>query len=218
MYGQRDRKPVKASDLETAFKQSSGHVARIVGSLLFAIVWNGIISVFVVDLVGQWCSGGKPTGETLFISIFVLIGICVVLAFIYNIMRAFNPAIQLQRQPCLFFPGAEERLEFSVSGNASRISALTITLIGTEQVHYRRGTDTATDHHEFFSSTLFTASSYNIPRSESFQLVIPRLAMPSFESANNMIIWKVVVHGDITRWPDVKEEYILKVNPEEACS
>jgi hypothetical protein len=42
--------------------------------------------------------------------------------------------------------------------------------------------------------------------------------MHSFESSHNKIIWKVKLHGDIPRWPDVSETYTLNIVPKELCS
>jgi hypothetical protein len=37
--------------------------------------------------------------------------------------------------------------------------------------------------------------------------------MHSFAAPNNKIVWTIEVHGHIAGWPDVKEEYELKVTP-----
>jgi hypothetical protein len=37
--------------------------------------------------------------------------------------------------------------------------------------------------------------------------------MHSFEAGHNKIIWSLRVHGDIYRWPDVKDEYPIVVLP-----
>jgi len=37
--------------------------------------------------------------------------------------------------------------------------------------------------------------------------------MHSFEAANNKIVWSIVLHGDIARWPDTKQEYGITICP-----
>ncbi len=210
-------KSFDASSLETVFKPATGHLKRILGIAFFALFWNGIVSVFVVQIVKDWQRGGKPIGSTLFISIFVAVGIGTIVAVLFNILRVFNPTIKIQNASCVLFPGAEEDISFDISGNIARLQSFTVTLVGEEQATYRRGTDTVTDTNEFFSSTLYKADSFNVARRDEFKIVIPKAAMHSFKSSNNKIVWKLKVHGDVPRWPDVTEDYILNVNPKEVC-
>ena len=206
-----------AASLETVFKPSSGHLGRIVGTTFFALFWNGIISIFVVQVVKDWMRGAKPIGSTLFISIFVAIGIGAIVALIFNILRIFNPKIEIQTPPAIFYPGAEEDIAFTISGNIARLKALTISLIGEEHATYRRGTDTVTDTREFFKKVLYSTERFQTARRDEFKLSIPQSAMHSFKSSNNKIVWKLKVHGDVPRWPDVSEDYVLNVNPKEVC-
>ena len=37
--------------------------------------------------------------------------------------------------------------------------------------------------------------------------------MHSFSSDNNAVVWSLVVHGEIDRWPDVSESYEVEVRP-----
>lgn len=37
--------------------------------------------------------------------------------------------------------------------------------------------------------------------------------MHSFEADNNKILWNLDVHGDIKKWPDVKESFKITVVP-----
>ncbi len=37
--------------------------------------------------------------------------------------------------------------------------------------------------------------------------------MHTLTSPNNKIIWAIQVHGDIPRWPDLKQEHPLTVTP-----
>ena len=42
---------------------------------------------------------------------------------------------------------------------------------------------------------------------------IPADAMHSFASRNNKIIWTIVLHGEISGWPEVKTEFPINVAP-----
>jgi hypothetical protein len=37
--------------------------------------------------------------------------------------------------------------------------------------------------------------------------------MHSFKADNNQIIWSLTVHGDIPRWPDIKDSFEIVVPP-----
>ena len=206
------------SELETVFKPSSGHAGRILGVACFAVFWNGIVSVFVVDVVKEWLGGAKPVGTTLFMSIFVAVGIGLIVALVYNILRVFNPRIEIQSPPCILAPGVAEDIRFRIAGNVQRLRRLTVMLVGEEQATYTRGTDTRTDTESFFSALLFEDADSRINRKGSFCLSIPVDAMHSFESAHNKIIWSLKVHGDVPKWPDVEETYTLNIVPKELCS
>jgi hypothetical protein len=207
-----------ADSLATVFEPSSGHAGRVFGTAIVAIIWNGIISVFVVQVVKGWMQGAKPIGMTLGISIFVAIGLGAIAALIHSILRIFNPRIEIQSPPVILGPGVTTGLAFTITGNLQRLQTLTITLIGEEQATYRRGTDTHTDTSEFCALPLYEAHGSRISRRGSLQLAIPVDAMHSFESSHNKIIWKVKLHGDIPRWPDVSETYTLNIVPKELCS
>ena len=42
---------------------------------------------------------------------------------------------------------------------------------------------------------------------------IPADTMHSFASRHNKIIWSIVLHGEISGWPDVKTEFPINVAP-----
>jgi hypothetical protein len=44
-------------------------------------------------------------------------------------------------------------------------------------------------------------------------ITIPRDTMPTFKSKNNRIIWSLYVIGEIPRWPNLKEEFVIEVAP-----
>jgi len=77
------------------------------------------------------------------------------------------------------------------------------------------GTNTVTDKHVFFRQQLAdTAKAFEIA-SGSAKLTIPARTMHTFASANNKIVWEIQVHGEIPKWPDVKEPLEVIVLPAE---
>ena len=200
------------------FKSATSNVGRIVGMAIFALIWNGIVSVFVVLIVQGWMAGDKPIGLTLFISIFVAAGIGIVMGLVYQIMRAFNPSVELQSSASVLTPGQSLEIPFRVVGKLEKLQKLTFSLTAMEEVRYRRGTDTVTDRHEVFKELLFEESSAMMMSQGVVNLAIPYGAMHSFDSSNNKFMWWLKVHGEIRRWPDLSETYTLSVVAAEAYS
>jgi hypothetical protein len=206
---------VDVSDLETTFKPSSGHAGRILGTLFFALIWNGVVSIFVVEVVQDWMRGQKPIGTTLFMSIFLAVGIGAIIGFIYQCLRVFNPSLEIDAPPCTLTPGSMLSLPYHITGNIHKLTRITLQLTGTEHATYRRGTDTHTDREVFHETMLYETEGGMIMAQGTARLAIPADAMHSFKSSNNEVRWTLEVRGEIPRWPDLSESYALNVIPKE---
>ena len=44
-------------------------------------------------------------------------------------------------------------------------------------------------------------------------LSVPADLMHSFQSENNSIEWKIKIRGEIPRWPDIGDEFEIKIRP-----
>ena len=84
---------------------------------------------------------------------------------------------------------------------------------GREQATYRRGTKTHTDTSTFFEMELYRTGNALDVASGEVGFVLPEDTMHSFEAQNNKIVWSLDLHGDIARWPDVKESFEIFVLP-----
>lgn len=178
-----------------------------------ALFWNGIVSVFVVQIFNgnaSWFGG-------LFMIPFVLVGLGLLLAIVYQLLALSNPVAELTFEPRVVAVGRPMKLSWTLSGKAERIQKLTVTVEGLERATYTRGTDTITDEHKFFEHTLYEAESLGsrnpMAREHEVTMDIPADTMHSFDAPNNKIVWRVKVHGDIPRWPDVKDDYEFAVVP-----
>ncbi|MEL7087788.1 MAG: hypothetical protein AAGL98_05000, partial [Planctomycetota bacterium] len=139
------------------------------------------------------------------------------LAVGYQLMAMSNPVVELTFEPRVVAVGRPMKLSWSLSGKADRIQKLTVTVEGLERATYTRGTDRITDEHQFFERTLYEAESLDrrdpMAREHAVEMEIPADTMHSLDAPNNKILWRVKVHGDIPRWPDVKDEYEFAVVP-----
>ncbi len=187
--------------------------AKLAGTILFALFWNGITAVFVVQLVGDWRAGGTPVGDTLFLLPFVLIGLGAFGGIGYFALALANPRPTLHLPAGMPSLGERFEVEWTMSGRVERIDRLRITLTGREEATYRRGTNTHTDRETFAELTVFDSSdSWGMRRGRA-SVVVPADTMHSFTASNNKILWSLELRGEITRWPDVNEDFQVEVRP-----
>jgi hypothetical protein len=186
---------------------------KLVGILFFCLFWNGIVSVFVYQMISGFRSGHPEWCLALFLIPFELVGIGTFVAVIYQFLALFNPRFEVTIEPGNLYPGSDGQLYWTVRGRAGRIGNLSIKLIGREEATYRRGTKTSTDKKAFFEKELICTGQLQEISDGQVRFSIPQETMHSFESDNNKIVWLVQLHGDIARWPDVSQEYKITILP-----
>jgi hypothetical protein len=190
-----------------------GPIGKVLGALLFALFWNGIVSIFVWQAWKDWNRGDPDWFLTLFLVPFVLIGLVACGFVVHFLLASINPkpVVTLVDGPPTL--GSELRLGWRFIGRSTRIRRLRIALEGREEATYRRGTDTVTDRETFAEWTVVdTDATWEIPRG-SATIAIPDDTMHSFDGGNNKIIWELKVNGEIARWPDVDEALALTISP-----
>ncbi len=188
---------------------------KLIGTGCAALFWNGIVSVFLFAVIIPSFRREDPEWfATIFMTPFVLVGLGLIGAVLYQSLASFNPRPRLTLTDRHLTPGNECSLHWQFSGRADRIAKLTIELEGREEARYRRGTSTTTDHRVFFSRELVSQGGrFSSVGRGSTNLDIPRRTMPTFEAPNNKIEWRLKVHGDISFWPDVNETFPIVVYP-----
>jgi hypothetical protein len=186
---------------------------KFAGAILIALFWNGIVSIFVVQAVNSFRTDDPAWFMALFMLPFVVIGIGLLGLVVYQFLAMFNPRPTLELSSSTIPLGGAVELRWRFAGNAQRIRTLTVTLRGTEQATYRRGTKTHTDTSTFYEMELYRTSNPIDVASGQVGFVLPDDTMHSFEAENNKIVWSLDLHGDIERWPDVKESFSIFVLP-----
>lgn len=210
---QRDYTPDREVGGPVTLKPAVSPWGKLLGALVFAVIWNGITSVFVVIAVTSHLKGDPEWLLTIFITPFVLVGLGVIIYVLYSLLALFTP------QPVVTISSRSVRLGESIElgwmfgGAAGSIRQLTITVCGQESATYRRGTSTHTDTNVFLEIPVVDATDhFNIQHGDA-EVTIPDNTMHSFESDHNKIEWFIKVKGDIAMWPDVNNSYPLLVLP-----
>jgi hypothetical protein len=203
-----------AGDQPQVLTASSSKIGRLVGLLIFALIWNGIVlAIFgTVEI-----HGAMGWGVRLFAIPFLVVGLVLIGLTIRAFLALLNPVPKVTISRSALRPGESAELKWEFSGRYDRISSLSITLEGREEATYRRGTDTHTDRQPFRNTTLVETSKPMDIRAGKANLAIPAGAMHSFKSRNNAIVWELTVHGEIANWPDVKETFRLAILPAAAA-
>lgn len=194
------------------FNSAKSRRSKFIILVIFSLFWNAIVWGISYSILSEG-SIKSNICPMIFMSIFVLIGLGVIGAAIHSLLALFNPTVQIEFSKSPLQLGDSLVLKWNVNGRFDRISQFTITLEGHEIARYRRGTDTHTDKHLFLKQPIVeTAKQIEIAKGQK-PLNIPADTMHSFKSSDNEIKWTLVIHGEISGWPDVKDELDLQIFP-----
>jgi len=178
--------------------------AKLIGSIIIAVFWNGIVSLFIAD---------ASRYSLIFLLPFIAVGIGLTGLVIRQFLALFNPRPTLHLSSQTIPLGGAAELRWSFSGRTGRIRELTVTLRGVERATYRRGTDTCTDESPFYEMELYRTINSAEVASGQVGFILPNDTMHSFSAENNKIIWRLDMRGEIEKWPDVKESFEIEVAP-----
>ncbi len=187
------------------------------GVLMACLLWNGIVSVFVVFAVGGYLKGNPDWFLTLFIIPFVLVGIGLIAFFIRQLLvtTGIGPTlVEISDHP--LYPRDRCRLFVTQSGQLM-MNSIQVLLVCEEEATYRQGTNTRTETRDVYRQEILRREAFEVHRGLPFEaeceLGIPAGAMHSFKADHNEINWKVVVKGDVAGWPDYKRSFPVIIQP-----
>ena len=196
-----------------ALKRGTSPWVRFVVIVIFALFWNGIISVFLTQVVKGWRSNHFEWFIALFLIPFVLVGLGLLVAIGYFFLAWFNPRPSLSVTPGTPRLGDSLRVDWEISGRVESLRSLRVRLEGIEEVTYNNGNKTATDRSVFARIDIASITLPQDMRSGSGGVTVPAGLMHSFASQHNKIAWSIRVDGSIAMWPDLNEEFPLTVLP-----
>jgi hypothetical protein len=196
-----------------ALKPTHSPWVRLIGAIFFAAFWNGIVSIFVWQVIDGFRHGRPSWFMTLFMIPFVVVGVGLLGMVLYQFLALFNPRPRLELSSSHIPLGGTAALNWSFLGRASRIRELSVMLRGVEEARYTRGTNTYTDRNTFYEMELFKTTSVGDMADGQVGFALPQGTMHSFDAENNKILWSLDLHGQIKYWPDVKESFKITVAP-----
>lgn len=188
-------------------------LGSLVGLTFIVLFWNGIVSVFVVQVYRTGTQGSRDGCAILFLVPFVLVGLLLIYATFRQLLVLFNPRVHLTLNPGALAAGGRGYLQWRLTGRGGGVRRLRILLQGREEAWYQSGKSTHTDRNTFASVVVAdTAQPMEIPAGNA-RIDVPVDTMPSFKAAHNKIIWSLKVTCDIPNWPDSEDEYEVLVRP-----
>ena len=200
-------------DEPLVIQAAESRVAVAIGLWIAGICWTGIVS-----LIGLGVMQNKNWVPMLILSVFLLIGIALLVFAFYSTLQIFNPRPILACSQRDLYPGSVFELSWMFRGNAKKIQHLEIVLEGIEKVSYRQGTSTRTEENPFFHQKVIDSPAPD-SIAQGFELVsIPLATMHSFKSPNNVFTWQIRVLGKIAFWPDIRDRFeIVLLAPKPDC-
>ena len=200
---------------ETVLKMKASPLQNFAGVLLFALFWNGIVSIFVTQAVKSWGTNHVEWLLSFFMIPFVLIGLGALAAVVYCFIALFNSKAIVAVSNSRPQLGEKVTVSWKIANSAS-IDKLEIFLRAEETAVYQTGgknNRSQTAKNTFEELTLLNTTNREAIHMGKTQFVIPLNSMHSFDAPNNKITWLIVLHGDIKRRPDLKCEYPITVMP-----
>ena len=185
---------------------------------IFCLVWNGIV-LGVAIFVWQGLFGPGPVQwlPPVFLVPFALVGLLLIGLFFRQLLITTGVGqtfVEISDHPLM--PGRRYGLLVSQAGRL-KMNSLKVLLVCEESATYRQGTNTRTETRRVFEEAIFRRENFNIHRGLPFEqkceMLIPAATMHSFKSDNNEINWKIVVAGDVERWPDYERSFPVVVYP-----
>jgi hypothetical protein len=196
-----------------ALEGGSSSAAKLIFALVFACFWNGIVSVFLIDIVGSFRGGSPDWFGAVFMTPFVAVGVGAIGFCFYAFLAMFNPRAFLTVSANPVSLDETLDVEWATKGSVERIKSYRITLEGREAATYTRGTTTSTDTETFSVLEIAKGAGGAGLREGRGKIAFPANAMHTFDASCNKIVWMLHVKGDIPFWPDVDEEFEIKVEP-----
>ncbi len=190
---------------------AQGPLGKLGCSILVALLWNGLLSVFLWVLYESWKNGATDWFLALFLIPFVLVGLLLLSAIPYAILALVNPRPRVRLSRSALKPGESAQIDWTFTRAASRVKALKIHL---EQTRARGSSDSEEDGESRSIEILDWGEGYPLEfGSVSFR--IPHDAQPSPDLPGLPGGWKLKFQGRIDYWPDAIEEFELKILPPE---
>ncbi|MBI5850579.1 MAG: hypothetical protein HZB39_06000 [Planctomycetes bacterium] len=182
---------------------------------------RGCLLVFLVPFTAAWIAGVVVAMNAVgvlwpVLAFFAVAGLALALLCVHQILALTNPRAEIVLDGDEVPIGEIVELPWRLAGSTSRLTTLTIELVGREEASYTRGTNRVTDREEFHTQTLHAGALGGADAQGTLRVQMPACAVPTFDGRSNKLLWLVRFKAPIRFWPDVRDEIALPVGPPRA--
>lgn len=202
----------KGRRLAVALGPSSGMRARVIMSLVVALLWNGFVWPFFIVMLRD-----KEKFGAIVLGIFCLVGLAILAGFVHQLcywLLTGDPHVEIEHEPLV--PGRPTRLVV-LHPAVRRLNTASVSLCCEEVTRRRQGKNTSERRERVVEEQLAILTEPDLSRSTGLlidtSLSVPEDAMHSFQATNNHIRWFIEVVMDIPGKPDVKLDFPVRVAP-----
>jgi MFS family permease len=185
------------------------------GVFAMAAFWNGIVSVFVWQVVQGFRNGRPEWFQVVFLIPFVLVGLALIVGFVAAVaswvisLLAGSVTVEVDDHP--FRPGRTYSGHIAQTG-LCRLMRVGVELTCEEAATYQAGTSESTDKKVVARHPAEPAEP-NPATPLDFTVTVPADAMHSFDAAKNRIGWSVKVRGRVLGVLPYTRSYTVIVHP-----
>lgn len=197
---------------------ATGRGGKLGCAVVVALLWNGIVSLFIAPWLEAWRAGSIDWFLTIVLLPFALIGLLLLAGIPYSALALANPRPRLSLSRGALRAGEAVEIRWSFRGAARRVRRLRIWLQAsvttTESVVHDSGFSirTNTDELEDARLDVVDRGPAESPASGSVRFDVPADAPPTSPGVE-AVSWKLHLAGSIRYWPDVTEAYEIVVFP-----
>lgn len=189
-------------------------------SAALAVVWNLTVAWFVVQSIRGFIEGRREDYiySPLLLPFVVAGGYLAYLALRQSLSSwAIEPTIvEVSDHP--LFPGGTYDLYVAQNGRY-QFNRLFVRLTCDEEATFQQGTNSRTHAQRVVERDLLRRGPFTIdresPLGERIEFEVPNGVMHSFQSGHNAVKWKIVVEGDLHKWPNFRREFTVVMCPGE---
>jgi hypothetical protein len=200
---------------QVTLEPGASPLAKLGCAVLIALGWNGFVSIFVWQVYQQWRAGHAEWFATIVVTPFALIGLLLLLSIPYSILALLNPKPWVRLSAGEIRAGDSAQLEWGFRGFGGRIRRLRIWLEASTTETTTRGSSTRVVTKPLDTPHVgIIEREYGLTEQGMTSFDVPGDTPPS-SAGNPAIQWKLKLHGDIAYWPDVNEEFPVRILPAE---
>jgi hypothetical protein len=188
-----------------------------VGMATVTIVWNVVVVLFAIQVIGMHILGRPNWLLTLLLLPLIAIGLWTLYQLARQMLYTVGiGATRLEISDHPLYPGQDVELYLFQAGRLP-VRWLRVALISEEQAVYKQGTDTRSSTHPAARHVLSRERdieiSFDAPMERTVGFKVPPEAMHSFASLHSEVNWYLVVSGKVSHWPVFERRFPVFIHP-----